>query len=442
MEIEGAPGGLPLPPPSGTVGIRVILSDPAVRVVIAVIFVVMLGFGIVLPILPLYAQSFGVGYDAVGLLVSAFAFTRLLIDPVSGPIVDRLGERVAAALGLGIVGISAVLTGLAPNFTLAVVFRGAGGAGSAMLFTALTSYLLKVVPKDRMGRTLGLFYGSFNVGVIAGGPLGGLIAHLFGLASPLFFYAGLLFVAGVMYLRLVPDPSPSPTEEAESESGGAAWKAAHLLRRREFLTAIFLNFAYLWMIGATFDTLIPLFASDALGMSTVGIGVVVAVALVGELAVLYPAGALMDRRGRRFVAVPSMLALAMMAAVLGLAGSAVAYGGLMAFLGLASGVAGVPAGAMLSDIAPPSRSGTAVGIFRFAGDIGITVGPALAGVAVNAFGFRTAFLVCAIPMVLAAIMAAAGPETLATRRRPAARFEGPGSQPSTVDDAEESEAWS
>ena len=129
MAIEGPTGGLPLPPPS-KVGIRVILSDPAVRIVIIVVFVVMLGFGIILPILPLFARSFGVGYDAAGLLVSAYAFTRLLVDPISGPIVDRLGERVAAAVGVFIVGVSAVATGLAPNFALAVVFRAVGGAGS------------------------------------------------------------------------------------------------------------------------------------------------------------------------------------------------------------------------------------------------------------------------------------------------------------------------
>jgi DHA1 family multidrug resistance protein-like MFS transporter len=155
MADEGARGAVQAP--GSKAGIREILSDPAVRTVILVIFVVMLGFGLVLPTLPLYAKSFGVGDDAAGLLISAFAFTRLAIDPVSGPIVNRLGERRAASLGLFIVAVSAVATGLAPTFVLAVVLRGAGGAGSAMLFTALTSYLLKVVPKERMGRTLGLF---------------------------------------------------------------------------------------------------------------------------------------------------------------------------------------------------------------------------------------------------------------------------------------------
>jgi MFS family permease len=391
-----------------------------------VIFVVMLGFGLVLPTLPLYAKSFGVGDDAAGLLISAFAFTRLLVDPVSGPIVNWLGERRAAGVGVIIVGLSAVATGLAPTFALAVILRATGGAGSALLFTALTSYLLKVVPKERMGRTLGIFYGAFNVGVIAGSPLGGVIADRYGLASPLFVYAALLFVAGAMYFALVPEPRPRPQELEDDERPGSL---RELLRRREFLAALALNFAYLWMIAAVFDTLIPLFANERLGLSPKDIGFMVAIALVGELLVLYPSGGVMDRRGRRFVAVPSMLALAGIAAILGLVGSPMVYGSLMLVLGLASGVAGVPAGAMLSDIAP-ERSGTAVGVFRFCGDLGLTLGPALAGVTVKGLGFGSAFALMSIPLLGAAALAATSPETLTKApAREAAIVERPGPQP-------------
>src|SRR5947208_5548575 len=115
------------------VTIRSILADRAVRVIMVITFVVMLGFGIIAPILPLYARSFGVGYGAAGLLISAFAFTRLLFDLVAGPIVDRYGERAAVTGGLLVVVVSSVLTGLAPTFVLAVVFRGAGGAGSSVM---------------------------------------------------------------------------------------------------------------------------------------------------------------------------------------------------------------------------------------------------------------------------------------------------------------------
>jgi MFS family permease len=146
-------------------------------------------------------------------------------------------------------------------------------------------------------------------------------------------------------------------------------------------------------------------------MSAQGIGVVVAVALVGELVVLYPAGSTMDRYGRKFVAIPSMVALAVMVGMLGVAGSPVAFGALLGGLGLASGVAGMPAGAMLADIAP-GRSGTAVGIFRFCGDLGFTLGPLFAGFAVSAFGFGWAFVLSAIPLLLVAALAATSAETL------------------------------
>jgi DHA1 family multidrug resistance protein-like MFS transporter len=399
-----------------TAGIRATFGDPAVRVIVPVVFVVMLGFGIVVPILPLFARSFGVGYGAAGLLISVFAFARLVVGPFAGPLVDRWGERASMAIGVTIVGVSSLLTGLAPTYPLAVILRGSGGAGSALLFTAMVSYLLKTVPKARMGRTLGLFYGSFNLGLIAGAPLGGVIAEQLGLASPLFVYAGLLFVSGAMYLWRVRNPDAAGEIESEGSTPRAGVRT--LLLRRAFLTTIFLNFSYLWMVASVFDTLVPLFGQEGLGMSPGAIGVVFSVALGTELVVLYPAGSAADRLGRRPVVIPSMAALAILVAAVGLAPSPLALGALMALLGIASGFAGVPPGAMLADVAPGERSGTAVGIFRFAGDVGFVFGPLVGGFAAAAFGFRAAFWIAAIPILIALILAVRTPETLLRSAEP------------------------
>src|SRR5947209_18854124 len=110
--------------PSAKVTVRTILADRSVRVVMLITFVIMLGFGIVAPILPLYARSFGVGYGAAGLLISVYGFVRLVTDLFAGPLVDRHGERATVAMGVGVLAVSSVLTGLAPNFALAVIFRG------------------------------------------------------------------------------------------------------------------------------------------------------------------------------------------------------------------------------------------------------------------------------------------------------------------------------
>src|SRR5436189_4407633 len=96
-----------------------ILGNPMVLVAVGSIFVMMLGYGIVAPILPLYARSFGVGYGAAGLLISMFAVARLVFDVVSGPVVDRYGERIVSAAGFAVLMVSSLLTALAPNFALA-----------------------------------------------------------------------------------------------------------------------------------------------------------------------------------------------------------------------------------------------------------------------------------------------------------------------------------
>ncbi|MDP8955741.1 MAG: MFS transporter [Actinomycetota bacterium] len=405
-------------------GLRLILSDPAVRVVILIVFVVMLGFGIIAPILPLYARSFGVSYQTASLLIAVFPFARLIFDPVAGPIIDRYGERRSAIVGVLIVGVSALLAGLAPTFLLAVLFRGAGGGGSAVFLAALYSYLLKVVPSERMARTLSVFYGSLNVGIIAGGPIGGFVAQTFGLASPLILYSGLCLVSAVLYVRFMRDaPGRTVADVGEPPSRGAEaiplWRRlgrqiAVLLRTPAFATVLMLNVAFFWFVAGAYDTLVPLFAKEELGMSTVGVGVVFTIAVAAEFLVLYPTASVADRTGRKRVVLPSMAALAVLGAALGWAASPIALGVLMALVGLASGaVASTPA-AMLSDVAPPEDSGTAVGIFRFAGDLGFVLGPLVGGIVAGQYGFKAGFVVMGIPAVVALVFALRTPETLKT----------------------------
>lgn len=408
-------------------GIRAIVSDRAVMAVVLVAFIVMLGAGIVLPILPLFARSFGVGYGETGVLIGAYGAARLLVDLAAGNAVDRWGERACAAAGLATVAVSSLLTGLAPTFALAVVFWACAGAGSAVVFAALYSHLLRVVPQARMGRTLSVFYGSFNGGLVAGSFLAGIVASGLGLAAPLFVSAGLTLASAALYLRFVPAPvrPPAPphlsAEEVMAEQAMAVPRRgragiAEVLRTPGFVSVIVTNLAYLWIVAAVFDTLVPLFAKDELIMSAKGIGVVFAVALAAEFLVLYPAGAVADRRGRRFVLVPALVALAVMSAAVGWATSPLMLGVLMALTGIAFGFAGVPPAAMLADIVPGERSGTGVGIFRFCGDVGFTLGPLVAGYTATAFGFEVAFAVAAVPTLVALLFALRAEETLSSVR--------------------------
>jgi MFS family permease len=395
-----------------TSGVRGILAEPGVGVVVLLAFVLMLGAGITFPILPLFARSFGGGYDSAGVFVAVYSLARLLADLGGGVVVDRVGERVAAAGGLTLVAVATALTGLAPTYALAAAAYACSGVGSAVVFAAMYSQLLGTVPQERMARTLSIFYGAFNLGVVAGGLLSGVIADRLGLAAPLYFTAGTAAIGALAFLRLVP-PAPAASARRERGESGLA-TVRRVLRTPGFAMVLATNFAYLWIIVSVFDTLLPLYA-DSLGMSTIGIGVVFAVSLAVEFTVLYPAGSLSDRHGRRAVLIPAFAALGLATVAVGWAGSPLWLGVAMAVFGIASGFAGVPPGAMLADVMPRDASGTAVGVFRFAGDLGFTLGPLVAGFGAAHLGFEAAFALAAIPCAVALAVVVRGQETLGSR---------------------------
>ena len=392
----------------GEPGFRDVLRIPEVRAAMAGTFVIMLGFGILSPVLPSYARSFGVGYDAVGLLISGFSFARLVSDPFVGRFIDRYGERAMTTLGAVIVGVSSIAAGLAPTFGLLVMFRSAGGVGSALFFAALLSFLLRTIPPERSGRVMSVYYGAFNVGFIAGGPLGGLVARWLGLASPLHVYGAACFLSAWLFWRTIHNP---PRSAEEVRRGGLR----RLPWNRAFVAVLVTNGAYLWMIGAVYSTLVPLFGVDQVGLAIGGVGIGLAIATGTELVSLFPAGKATDRHGRRVVLVPSLAALAAITAAFGLLDSTAMFMLGMAVLGVASGYAGVPPAPMLSDVTPDDLKGSAVAVFRFVGDLGFVLGPLVAGWTADAYGFTASFAINALPIVFALALVLSIRETMPSK---------------------------
>src|SRR2546421_3381946 len=375
-----------------------------------------LGTGIVLPILPLYARSLGADYGQAGLLVGAYSFARLMSDLAAGPVLRRLGVRRAAVSGLVLLAIGALLTGFSPSFPIALICWAGAGAGGGTVFAAMYNALIRGVAKERMARALSIFYGAFNSGVVAGGFLGGVVAGRFGLNVPLFFLAVIAAGLAAVMLRVLVDPeTPHPSlPQRGRESEGAVRERGResLFRIPGFGGSVISVLANLWMFGAVFNTLVPLFARDVLHLSTFGIGVLYAVSLAAELMVYYPAGRWADSRGRRFVLIPSFALLAVSTMILGWSPTAIVFALLMALLGVASGFAGVPPAAMLADVLPEHESARGVATFRFGADLGYTLGPLVAGLTAASVGFKAAFVTAGGPSLIALAVVTLGRETL------------------------------
>ena len=265
--------------------------------------------------------------------------------------------------------------------------------------------------------------------MIAGGAVGGFVAHVAGLEAPLVVYAGVLAVAAVLFFRVIPTTRAggsnrrSRPREAERErdlplARRGRTTLGRLFRTPGFAVVMVVNLAYLWMVAAVFNTLVPFFAKDELGMSTVGIGVVFAVMLAAEFAVLYPAGERCRPARTEGRDGAGLTGLAVMTVLVGFTGTPIVFGLALALLGVASGYAGVPPAAMLADVTPGEWSGTRSAPFASAATSGSRSGRSSRGYSASGLGFEAAFAFAAAPTVVALLLVVRMRETLRPRRRP------------------------
>jgi MFS transporter, DHA1 family, multidrug resistance protein len=387
---------------------------PEVAVLTAVAFSVALGFGILAPAIPLFAKNFGVTNFAAGAVISVFALVRFASAPVAGRLVNRLGERVVLATGIGIVAVSSALAGLSGSYAQLLVLRGVGGFGSALFTVSSFALLMRVAAPDQRGRSAGTYQTGFLLGAIAGPAFGGPLTA-WSLRAPFFVYAATLLVAGGVAVVFLARTALHEHEVAAGTADVAPTSLGTALRSSAYRAAVANNFAVGWAIFGVRSSLIPLFVVEGLrlGPSWTGAGLVLSA--VVQALVLIPAGRLVDTRGRRPF-LQSGAAFSMAAGVvMALAGSAPLFMVGMALYGTGSALLGVSSAAVVGDVIG-GRGSTPVAAFQMASDAGAFIGPLVAGLLADAASFEVAFLATAAVSGLAFATTLVMPETQRAKR--------------------------
>jgi MFS family permease len=366
---------------------------PEVLVLTAVAFSVALGFGVVAPAIPLFAREFGVSNFAAGAVVSVFALVRFTSAPVAGRLVNRLGERGVMATGIGIVGVSSLLAGLAGNYAQLIVLRGVGGFGSAMFTVSSFALLLRVVAPDQRGRAAGTYQTGFLLGGIAGPAFGGPLTA-WSLRAPFFVYAGTLLMAGAVATVFLARTALREHEVVAGTADRAPTSLATAVRSSAYRAAVANNFALGWAVFGVRSSLIPLFVVEGLRLSASWTGAGLVLSAVVQALVLIPAGRLADTRGRRpFLRVGAAVLLTA-GVTMALAGGPPLFLVAMALYGAGSALLGVSSAAAVGDVIG-GRGGTPVAAFQMASDAGAFLGPLVAGMLADAASFEVAFLATA-----------------------------------------------
>lgn len=390
-----------------------------VSVLAAIAFCVALGFGIVIPAIPLFARTFGVSAFAASAVISVFAAMRLVSSPAAGWAVNRFGERTIMSSGLAIVGLSSLAAGFATDYGHLLVLRGVGGIGSAMFTISATALLLRVTQPEFRGRASGLFQAGFLIGGVMGPAVGGLVIGI-SIRAPFFVYAGTLLAAFVVAVVLLPRlehvEAPQLIQDAE------AIRFLPTLRLPAYQAALGANFANGFVFFGLRSSLVPLFVVEGLreGPGLAGAGFVVAAGVQAGL--LAFGGRTADRRGRRPALIIGLAVGVVSLFLLAVSPNPAWFLVAMAVAGMSGAFLGPSPTAIVGDVARGHHGGSVVAGFQMMSDVGSIIGPLVAGLLLDQAGFPVAFSAGAAVTLVALVLAIRMPETLgrgeATRAAP------------------------
>jgi DHA1 family multidrug resistance protein-like MFS transporter len=343
--------------------------------------VVMLGFGMVMPIMPFYVESMGASATELGLLVAISPFIQLVASPLWGSVSDRRGRKPVLVVGLLGYGISMLLFGLSTQLWMLFVARGVGALLSAATMPTTMAYISDSTSEQDRGGGMGALGAATGLGVVLGPALGGLLGSE-SLSTPFFLTAAVCLLTLLLVLLFLPESLPV---EARQQT---ATKIKPIAQIRDLGQALFgplgvlLLMAFLVSFGLTnFQGIFGYYALKKFGYGTEEVGWILSVVgIVGALTQGVLTGPLTKRWGEATVIKVTLLASAVTFPLLLMANN-------LATVLLTTGLFTLPNALLrpavisLTSKQAGARQGTAMGLNNSFTSLGRVVGPIWAGFA-------------------------------------------------------------
>ena len=335
-----------------------------------------IGLGLILPVLPRLATSLSGSVAGAAGIVALVAVGTLAIDIPAGVIASRWPQRTMVITVLGILTVAGLLAAGADSLLLLGLAALLMGAGRGAWMVGRMAFARATVAQAHRGRVLATLGGVNRIGSFAVGPaLGGALAGVLGLRAPFVALSCLMVLATLAALRWMPARPPPPRHHSP-----AGWYHPLAILRDHWRVLLRAGPAIiaLNLVRAARSLFIPLWG-EAIGLSVVQVGLAMSASGIADMVMFYPTGMIMDRLGRRWAAVASILVMSVSLALMPLTGS---FLGLLLVGVLAGTGNGLGSGFLMTmgtDLAPRRGAGEFIGLWRLIGDVGTTAGPTVIG---------------------------------------------------------------
>ena len=251
-------------------------------VIFLTVFVNLVGFGIIIPLLPFYAETFGASPVVIGMLFAAFSLAQLIAAPVLGVLSDRFGRRPVLIFSLIGTVVSFAMLAVAQSLTMLFAARVIDGLSGGNI-TIARAYIADVTENDERTRAYGFLGAAFGLGFIVGPGLAGLFAHI-SYTAPIWAAAAVTVLATALAWLWLPET----VHRSGAAAGMSPWRALRDVMGRPHLRPLLIaDFVY-WCSFAVCTTTFALFASRRFGFDVVHTGYVLAA--FGVLGVIVQAG--------------------------------------------------------------------------------------------------------------------------------------------------------
>lgn len=364
--------GLVHPEPADTLSWRrVILPAYGPTVLVAI------GSGAVLPLVALSARALGASVGTAALIVALTGIGQLLGDLPAGALAARIGEK-RALIGACVVDSIALLGAFLAN---SVVLLGTAvlvtGVAGAVFSLARQSYLTEAIPGQMRARALSTLGGTFRMGSFIGPFIGAALVSRWTIGSAYGFAATMSLTAAILTAAL-PDITRSGRSPASTERRTHRSVLSVLAEHRRVLLTLGAGVLLIAAARSTRQSIVPLWA-EAQGIDAVTTSMIFGISAGVDMLLFYPGGVIMDRFGRVWVAVPSMLVLGLGFLLLPLTSGPVSVGLVAALMGLGNGISAGIVMTLGADASPRDDRTQFLGGWRLCSDVGNALGPLLIG---------------------------------------------------------------
>jgi MFS family permease len=350
-------------------------------------------------LIPLYVLDLGGSPAFAAMVVGLRGIGVLLFDVPAGMLVSRFGDKPVLLGGLAAVLLALLGMALAPSLWIVALTSLPLGAGSAAWILGRQSYVTDSSGPGELGRAIAAMAGLQRVGGFVGPAAGGVLAASFG--YPIAFVGGAVcaVLAAVFVLMYTENLPGRGVEEDLGFSGAARVVRTHA---KVFATAGIAGFS-MQLMRASRQLLVPL-VGEFVGLDAAAIGFVYSLSAAVDMSLFYPVGVVVDRWGRKWIAVPSMVLFTLGFTALPFVEGFYSLLAAGMLLGLANGVSTGIIMIIGSDLAPTQQQGTFLGIWRLIGDLGMSGGPLALSVLVELASLGAASAAVAVAGIVGVVL--------------------------------------